>query len=171
MFRVARLVYPMGLPLYRGGTRIIIPLTDPMLPLAWRHPRPLHSNPSETSALALEEGHHSHRKILLPGQMGPPRKAPKRGGALSLTVCSCSPGKNGGRSYLSVQRLPEPHHACVRLHSKEAGGLLPRHTEHKGIIVHVSSQQLGHRRTWSIQRRAEDKNGRSVHSLAPCSGG
>lgn len=51
--------------------------------------------------------------------------------------------------YLSVQWLPEPHHTRVRLHGKEARGLLPRHAEHQGVIVHVSGQQLGHRRTWS----------------------
>lgn len=97
----------------------------------------------QTSALALEEGHHSGRKILLQGE--------KTIRHLPLACAPASLGKDwgGGRggSYLSVQRLPEPHHACVRLHSKEAGGLLPRHAKHQGVIVHVSGQQLGHRGT------------------------
>lgn len=47
-----------------------------------------------------------------------------------------SPGS--AHSYLSVQRLPEPHHARVRLHSEETRRLLPRHAKHQGVIVHVS---------------------------------
>lgn len=61
--------------------------------------------------------------------------------------------------YLSVQWLPEPHHTRVRFHGKEAGGLLPRYTKHQRVIVHVSGEQLGHRRTW---RTGEEKKTEGV---------
>ena len=114
--------------------KVIVLLAYLMLPLTWRPPQPPHSSPQvQARTLALEEGYHSGRKMLLQGQKTlshspsacPPalRKGPGQRLGRVIPLCPTAAGatprlcqaprRRSGRPPPQTHRTPEGHCPCL----------------------------------------------------------